>query len=141
MYSVIGISIARLVLVVKGQWDPDESWTYDPMLAIETAEIGGTLIALSIPGLKPMIDTWIRGYRTLLSSSSPTREAHGTFQNDLRPKDNGSSRWNIQGGKGVKTNTKHDTCASNDTILQETQYVVEEEDVEKSTKRSISLAL
>lgn len=57
---VIGISIARLVLVIEGQWEMDMSWTYNPMLAVEVSEIGGTLIALSIPGIKPLFDKLIR---------------------------------------------------------------------------------
>ena len=57
MYSVIIISIIRLYLVVQGQVLADGSWFYDPMLAIENAEVGGTLIALSIPGLKPLLGT------------------------------------------------------------------------------------
>lgn len=56
LFRVIIISAARVYLVVEGQWRPDSSWNYDPMLAIENAEIGGTLIALSIPGLKPLFD-------------------------------------------------------------------------------------
>lgn len=56
---VIGISIARLVLVIQGQWDPDMSWAYNPMLAVEVSEIGATLIALSVPGIKPMFDRYI----------------------------------------------------------------------------------
>lgn len=43
---------------MKGQWVTDGSWYYDPMLAIETSEIGGTLIALSVPGLKPLFGSW-----------------------------------------------------------------------------------
>ncbi|KAM0361232.1 hypothetical protein ACHAP4_001694 [Fusarium culmorum] len=54
--SVIAISIARLVLVIEGQWNTDMSWAYDPMLAIEVSEIGATLIALSVPGFKPLFD-------------------------------------------------------------------------------------
>ncbi|KAF5022894.1 hypothetical protein F66182_5054 [Fusarium sp. NRRL 66182] len=54
--SVIAISIARLVLVIEGQWQQDMSWAYNPMLAIEVSEIGATLIALSVPGVKPLFD-------------------------------------------------------------------------------------
>lgn len=54
--SVVGISVARLVLVVLGQWQPDQSWTYNPMLGVEVAEIGATLIALSVPGVMPLVD-------------------------------------------------------------------------------------
>ncbi|KAK0614876.1 hypothetical protein B0T17DRAFT_479406, partial [Bombardia bombarda] len=56
---VVGISVARLILVIQGQWDPDQSWAYNPMLAIEVSEIGATLMALSVPGIKPMFDRWI----------------------------------------------------------------------------------
>ncbi|RGP70844.1 hypothetical protein FLONG3_7300 [Fusarium longipes] len=54
--SVIAISIARLVLVIEGQWNMDMSWAYNPMLVIEVSEIGATLIALSVPGFKPLFD-------------------------------------------------------------------------------------
>ncbi|KAL7941156.1 hypothetical protein V8C42DRAFT_197530 [Trichoderma barbatum] len=54
--AVIAISITRLVLVILGQWESDESWSYDPMLGVEASEIGATLIALSVPGAKPLFD-------------------------------------------------------------------------------------
>lgn len=57
---VVAISITRLILVVKGQWEPDMSWYYNPLLAVEVAEIGSTLIALSIPGVKPLFDILLR---------------------------------------------------------------------------------
>ncbi|EFZ02302.2 hypothetical protein X797_000198 [Metarhizium robertsii] len=57
--GVVGISITRLVLVIKGQWEADMSWSYNPMLAVETSEIGATLIALSIPGIKPIFDKYV----------------------------------------------------------------------------------
>lgn len=50
---VIALSTTRMYLVIDGQWQPDESWVYDPFLAIEVSEVGSTLIALSIPALKP----------------------------------------------------------------------------------------
>jgi hypothetical protein len=52
---VIAISAVRMYLVIDSQWVPDESWTYDPFLAVEVAEIGSTMIALSIPALKPFL--------------------------------------------------------------------------------------
>ncbi|RAL13924.1 uncharacterized protein BO97DRAFT_332864, partial [Aspergillus homomorphus CBS 101889] len=51
---VLAISCARIYLVAVGQWSSDGSWAYDPMLAVETSEIGSTLIALSIPALKSL---------------------------------------------------------------------------------------
>ncbi|GAB0132551.1 hypothetical protein EsDP_00000984 [Epichloe bromicola] len=57
--GVIGISIARIVLVILGQWENDMSWAYNPMLAVEASEIGATLIALSVPGIKPIFDKFV----------------------------------------------------------------------------------
>lgn len=42
------ISCVRLWLCVVGQWRADGSWYYNPQIAIEVAEIGGTLIAISV---------------------------------------------------------------------------------------------
>ncbi|KAF0321191.1 integral membrane protein pth11-like protein [Colletotrichum asianum] len=53
---VVAISVVRLILVINGQWQPDQSWIYSPLLAIEVAEIGATLIALSIPGIRPLVE-------------------------------------------------------------------------------------
>ncbi|KAL0934102.1 integral membrane protein pth11-like protein [Colletotrichum truncatum] len=53
---VVAISVARLILVINGQWQPDQSWIYSPLIAIEVAEIGATLIALSVPGIRPLLD-------------------------------------------------------------------------------------
>lgn len=66
---VIGISVTRLYLCVVGQWATDGSWYYNPQLAIEVAEIGGTLIALSIPGLKPLFALWYESMRTSVGST------------------------------------------------------------------------
>ncbi|KAK1973393.1 hypothetical protein LZ30DRAFT_789579 [Colletotrichum cereale] len=60
---VVAISVARLILVINGQWQPDQSWIYSPLLAIEVSEIGATLIALSIPGIRPLATELFR--RTL----------------------------------------------------------------------------
>jgi hypothetical protein len=70
--SVIIISSVRVYLVVEGQWRPDSSWNYNPMLAIENAEIGGTLIALSIPGLKPLFDRFFSKVGGLHRSHTPS---------------------------------------------------------------------
>lgn len=45
--------------MILGQWETDESWSYDPMLGVEASEIGATLIALSVPGAKPLVDKLI----------------------------------------------------------------------------------
>ncbi|KAM0703742.1 hypothetical protein Q7P35_009681 [Cladosporium inversicolor] len=50
---VIAISCTRMYLVIVGQWQADQSWSYNSLLTIEVAEIGSTLVALSVPALKP----------------------------------------------------------------------------------------
>ncbi|RAH48717.1 uncharacterized protein BO95DRAFT_450962 [Aspergillus brunneoviolaceus CBS 621.78] len=64
---VLAISCARIYLVAVGQWSSDGSWAYDPMLAVETSEIGSTLIALSIPALKSLFGSY---FNHLKASSS-----------------------------------------------------------------------
>ncbi|KAJ6011358.1 hypothetical protein N7451_002770 [Penicillium sp. IBT 35674x] len=54
---VIVISAVRVWLVVKGEWATDGSWAYNPMLCVENAELAGTLIALSVPAVKPTLKT------------------------------------------------------------------------------------
>ena len=73
----MGISVARLVLVIKGQWNADMSWAYNPMLGIEVSEIGATLIALSVPGGKPLWDVYV--LRRPLIDSDDQSGATGPF--------------------------------------------------------------
>ncbi|KAK3345530.1 hypothetical protein B0H65DRAFT_208549 [Neurospora tetraspora] len=91
---VTGISIARLVLVIAGQWNVDMSWTYNPLLAVEVSEIGATLISLSIPGIKPVFDKFIRntghdsnsGGHSGYSTKGGTKGTSMTLRNlSLRP--------------------------------------------------------
>ncbi|KAF4595708.1 proteinrelated to integral membrane protein pth11 [Ophiocordyceps camponoti-floridani] len=64
--AVVAISITRLVLVVIGQWETDMSWSYNALLTVEVSEIGATLIALSVPGVKPIVDRFLLGRGTVL---------------------------------------------------------------------------
>ena len=78
------------MLVIEGQWEMDMSWTYNPMLAVEVSEIGGTLIALSIPGIKPGFDKFIRktrhGSNSGYSTKGGTKGTSMTLRNlSLRP--------------------------------------------------------
>jgi len=77
---VIGISIARLILVIQGQWLADQSWQYNPLLAIEVAEISFTLISLSIPGCKLIFDKYLRK-----SGNSPTGDGYTDGSNPKQP--------------------------------------------------------
>lgn len=69
--STIGISITRLYLVVRGGWvNLDGSWYYNPQLAIQNAEMAATMIALSVPGLKPLFGSWFAHIRAPSSGRS-----------------------------------------------------------------------
>ena len=92
---VIIISCVRIYFVVKGQWVTDGSWYYDPMLAIENAEIGGTLIALSVPGLKPLFGSWFF-HLTGAESKSQSRSAAVSYPMDLM-----RGRTQLSSGKDV----------------------------------------
>ncbi|KAJ6438762.1 proteinrelated to integral membrane protein pth11 [Purpureocillium lavendulum] len=81
--AVIAISITRLVLVILGQWQTDMSWSYNPMLGVETSEIGATLIALSVPGAKPLFDKFIL-----------RKEGHSQ---------SGGSKYQMQGSSGRRS--------------------------------------
>lgn len=67
--------------MVEGQWRPDSSWNYNPMLAIENSEIGGTLIALSIPGLKPLFDR----FSSKVGGLHHSNRSHPPTFNELNP--------------------------------------------------------
>ncbi|KAH0335792.1 hypothetical protein KCU81_g8859, partial [Aureobasidium melanogenum] len=74
---VIGISCARLWLCVVGQWRTDGSWYYDPQLVIEVAEIGGTLIALSVPSYKPILSRWYDRMKSTVEASHGPNSKYG----------------------------------------------------------------
>lgn len=61
------------MLVIRGQWEANQSWSYNPMLAVEVSEIGATLIALSVPGCKPLVD------RLLLRKPAAGSSETGSF--------------------------------------------------------------
>jgi hypothetical protein len=84
---VIAISAVRMYLVIVGQWTADESWTYDPFLAVEVSEIGSTMIALSIPALKPFVGSVFAFLdRTFVSGQEEPglRPPHLTFGTSMR---------------------------------------------------------
>ncbi|KJZ71044.1 hypothetical protein HIM_09571 [Hirsutella minnesotensis 3608] len=102
--GVIAISITRLVLVVLGQWEEDQSWSYNSLLAIEVAEMGATLMALSVPGVKPLVD------RFILCRSSTTQRTSSKYKHT--PDSTGSratalstlklrSQYSVLGNEGI----------------------------------------
>lgn len=128
---MIIISVIRLYLVVEGQWLTDGSWFYDPMLAIENAEIGGTLIALSIPGLKPLlgncftkIDRSFKSGEIIPSRATP------------RPRSKSNSPCPVQTTVAIGTRG-HRPVLSRDSFLQlgeEASYVTYEVNIELREK-------
>ncbi|KAJ5587593.1 uncharacterized protein N7459_003358 [Penicillium hispanicum] len=81
---VIVISCVRLWLVVVGQWASDGSWAYNPMLCVENAEIASTLIALSVPALKPVFGNFF-GHLTEYASSHTRSRSAGKLRSASKP--------------------------------------------------------
>ncbi|CAI7668844.1 unnamed protein product [Penicillium pancosmium] len=82
---VIVISAIRVWLVVKGQWDSDGSWAYNPMLCVENAEVASTLIALSVPALKPVFGNLFAHLTEYTSSHTRSRSAGGRLRTHSKP--------------------------------------------------------
>ncbi|KAH7323830.1 hypothetical protein BKA65DRAFT_75592 [Rhexocercosporidium sp. MPI-PUGE-AT-0058] len=87
---VIVISIFRLWIVIQSNGVfIDTSWVYGPQLVIECAEVGSTIIALSIPGLKPLFQNWFSLFNLQLKSYSRSRglsrPTHNTSTNITEP--------------------------------------------------------
>ncbi|KAJ5355911.1 hypothetical protein N7517_010520 [Penicillium concentricum] len=70
---VIVISAVRVWLVAVGQWNSDGSWAYNPMMCVENAEIAATLVALSVPALKPVFGNLFAHLTEYTSSHTRTR--------------------------------------------------------------------
>ncbi|KJZ73396.1 hypothetical protein HIM_07190 [Hirsutella minnesotensis 3608] len=89
-FAVIAISSARVAVVVK--YGFEEFVTFDfafiKLLIVEVAEVGSTLIALSIPGVKPLVDKFILRkdiYADTDSSRGPSnRGSIGSFSSSIR---------------------------------------------------------
>ncbi|KAF4466389.1 integral membrane pth11 [Fusarium albosuccineum] len=136
--TVIAISITRLVFVIEGQWQPDMSWAYNPMLAIEVSEIGATLIALSVPGVKPIFDKFIlrRDVSTGDSNGNygkPSTGSRGTALRSLnfRPEHDilTSRDTSAEGRKAYRTknqSTDNQSENSADGILVQVDFQIKE---------------
>ena len=61
------LSTVRIYLIYIGTFKPDFSWYYNPQLVVESSEVGGTLIALCVPGLKPLVEKWASRIAAILS--------------------------------------------------------------------------
>ncbi|KAM0247813.1 hypothetical protein ACHAP5_003821 [Fusarium lateritium] len=105
--SVIAISIVRLVFVIEGQWNADMSWAYNPMLAIEVSEIGATLIALSVPGVKPLFDKFI------LRRDVTQGESTGKSRYGQNPSSKGGTAL-----RSLNFRPEHDVLTSRDTSAE-----------------------
>lgn len=99
---VLAISSVRIYFVVVGQWSSDGSWAYNPMLAIETSEIGGTLIALSIPALKPLFGSWFSHIKA--DTSRPTQQLNGLQRSGYGRNTNHSWKSRHNGKSSIELN-------------------------------------
>ena len=70
------------------------SWAYNPMLAVEVSEIGATLIALSVPGIKPLFDRCVLRKKSLSTTGLSATGTRGTALRNLslRPGSHGHSK-------------------------------------------------
>ncbi|KFZ01760.1 hypothetical protein V500_00626 [Pseudogymnoascus sp. VKM F-4518 (FW-2643)] len=112
-------SVMYLYLVLEGLVVIDISWLYGPMLAIiESAEIGATIIVLSIPALKPLFGSIFAKFTNSYESrSNSTRNGNsvalsgrlghsykglkdGSAIGNLNPYQQAASETTIRGGKG-----------------------------------------
>ena len=109
------------------------------MLAIETSEIGGTLVALSVPGLKPLFDKlFLRSESGTNISSTFHSGTLGSPTNNLyKANGTGDLGWSIRGGreKGQVSKDDEDSgdnedSGSTDVILRGVHYAVEEYDAD-----------
>ncbi|KAF4961258.1 hypothetical protein FSARC_10240 [Fusarium sarcochroum] len=105
--SVIAISITRLAFVIEGQWQTDMSWAYNPMLAIEVSEIGATLIALSVPGVKPLFDKFI------LRQDVATGDSTGKSRYGQQQSSRGATAL-----RSLNFRPEHDVLTSRDTSAE-----------------------
>ncbi|KAH7131562.1 hypothetical protein B0J13DRAFT_626634 [Dactylonectria estremocensis] len=137
---VIAISITRLVLVIEGQWQADQSWSYNAQLGVEVAEIGATLIALSVPGVKPLVDKFVLRKDLSKGSTGDTRygkagsSARGTALRslNLRPEHNvlASRDTSAEGRANFRSgNTSNDNRSetSADGILVKVDFRIKED--------------
>ncbi|RDA84112.1 hypothetical protein CP532_1485 [Ophiocordyceps camponoti-leonardi (nom. inval.)] len=67
---VVGISIARIALAIIWDWETDNDFIYAflSLLVVEVSEIGVSLVAISLPGLRPLI------YKFVLRKGPPDED-------------------------------------------------------------------
>jgi hypothetical protein len=101
----------------------DVSWPYGPMLAVESAEIGTTMIALSIPGLKPLFGSMFVRFYTSYGSKS-TRQGNTIAMN-------GSLRANAKSsraGGGLGSLNPYQRAASETSVSGGNRHLTESDD-------------
>ncbi|KAF7552645.1 hypothetical protein G7Z17_g4160 [Cylindrodendrum hubeiense] len=149
--SVIAISIARLVLVIMGQWEADQSWAYNPMLGVEVSEIGATLIALSVPGVKPIVDRFVLRKDPSKGSTGDTRygkqsnNSRGTALRslNLRPEHSvlGSRDTSAEGGRAnfrsANQSKDNQSETSADGILVKVDFQIKEDSPRDHSSRHV----
>ena len=74
----MALSTVRIYLIYIGTFEADFSWYYNPQLVVESSEVGGTLIALSVPGLKPLLGKWGSKIATIVSTNAFATHNKGT---------------------------------------------------------------
>lgn len=126
-YRVFAISITRLIFVIQGETVEDMSWAYNPMLAVEVSEIGATLISLSIPGVKPLVDKCFSPKTTdssYLAAGSSRSRSLGTKMSHLRSSHLPRPKKSYE--QRPQTTPESQSFDSKEGILVQTEYRIEE---------------
>ncbi|RDL30430.1 Uncharacterized protein BP5553_10308 [Venustampulla echinocandica] len=108
---VIVISCVRLYLVLEGLVAIDISWPYGPMLAIESAEISATMIALSVPALKPLFGSLFAKFTNSYESKSKGNGNSVALSGRL-----GHSHKRLKDGGAIGSLNAYQQAASETTI-------------------------
>ncbi|PFH59272.1 hypothetical protein XA68_12612 [Ophiocordyceps unilateralis] len=79
---VVFISIARIALAIIWDWETDDDFIYAflSLLVVEVSEIGVSLIAISLPGLRPLFDKYIMRKSNNHDTPSPRSSVHHNTQ-------------------------------------------------------------
>ena len=83
LISVIAVSAGRLGILGRGIYYADQSWFYGPMLGLEGAEIGGTLMCISVPALKAFADRFRAKRKNGGETEEPIHKANTKYASDL----------------------------------------------------------
>lgn len=124
---------------MRGLWESDSTWSYDSILSIEVSEIGATMIALSVPGVKPLFDRFILRKDPSAGSNGQTKYGNGKQSStsrgialrslNLRPEHNMLTSGTLGKGNFQSANQSRDNQSENSAqgILVNVDFQIKED--------------